>query len=176
MRNNNIVWAKTVLSVYRYLERISGAIDKIILQSGLSSKDIDGQNYFYNNIYAVSEKIIDLSQRKVTLINLKILIEDTLKEIDKKDAQILIQRFFDGNKVKEICEKSNLSMRTAFRKIDNALKVFSSRLVMKGYNWSELETMLEKEGWILNVYYNFSAKNIEEVELSKVFLARAVSM
>ena len=35
--NSDCVWAKTLLSVYRYLERIAGAIDKIIEKTGLGS-------------------------------------------------------------------------------------------------------------------------------------------
>ena len=37
---NDELWAKTLLSVYRYLERIAGAIDKIILRSGLNSANM----------------------------------------------------------------------------------------------------------------------------------------
>ncbi len=176
MKNNNIIWAKTILSVYRYLERISGAIDKIVLQCGLNCQNVSVQNYILNNTYSVSQKIIDLSERKVTLINLKVLIEDTLTEISKKDAEILILRFFDGQKVKDICALKNLSMRTAFRKIESAVTAFSSRLVMKGYTSSKFENILKNEGWINNVFIRLSAKNVDEFELSKVFLAKAVSM
>lgn len=173
---NNIIWTKTILSVYRYLERIAGAIDKIILQSGLGCQNVSTQNYFLNNTYAVSQKIIDLSERKVTLINLKILIEDTLREIPKKDAEILILRFFDGKKVKDLCELKNLSMRTAFRKIDSAVLSFTSALTRKGYDTCKLENMLESEAWIKNVYIRFSSKNVDEIQLSKVFLAKAVTL
>ncbi len=176
MKNNNIIWTKTLLSVYRYLERISGSIDKIILRNALNCRDVGGQNYFFNNTYNVSQRIINLSERKVTLINLKVLIEDTLREINKKDAQLLISKFFNGEKIKDICASYNLSTRTAFRKIDSAVSAFASRLVMKGYNAFKIEEMLKNEGWINNVYLRLSSKNIEEIELSNLFLAKAVSL
>ncbi len=174
--NDNIIWTKTILSVYRYLERISGAIDKIILQSALNSRNVSTFNYFQTNTYAISNRIIDLSDRKITLINLKILIENTLKEIKKSDAELLIQKYFDNWKIKEICQYHNLSTRTSFRKIENAVKTFSCRLSLKGYNADSIAQMLKNEGWILNVYSRFIKKNIEDFYLSNIFLAKAISM
>lgn len=175
MKNKNI-WTKTLLTVYRYLERIAGAIDKIIMQSALSSNNLTTQNYFYNNVLSVSQKILDLSERKVTLINLKVLIEQTLGELDKNDALILIEKFVDGDKTKDIMAKNNISMRTVFRKIENAQNSFSSKLLIKGYNDEKLSQMLKDEGWILNVHGRYSVKDEEEISLSGVYLAKAVSM
>ncbi len=172
----NCLWTKTLLTVYRYLERIAGAIDKIILQSGLNSGFVSGQNYYSNNVYAISQKIIDLSERKVTLINLKVLIEDVLKDIDENDAQILIEKFFDGVKTKDLVNAHGVSMRTMFRRIDGALKSFSSCLAMKGYSDATLSNMLNNEGWIKNVFMRFSDKNDEDLVLSNIFLEKAVSM
>lgn len=172
---NDLIWTKTLLTVYRYLERISGAIDKIIMQSALNSSNIVGQNYFYNNVYSISQKLIDLSERKVTLINLKVLIEETLADIDEKSAKILIEKYFDGIKSKEIAERNSISMRTVFRKITNAENGFCCRLRLKGYNGTKLENMLKYEGWINNVFLRLSEKD-DEFELSNSYLAKAVSM
>ncbi|MBP3431670.1 MAG: hypothetical protein J6K39_02320 [Clostridia bacterium] len=173
---NNYVWAKTLLMVYRYLERIAGAIDKIVMQSALNCSNISGQNYFYNNVMSISQKIIDLSERKVTLINLKILIEECLKEIPQKDAIILIEKFFDGVKTKNLVERHHISMRTVFRKIEAAVNAFSSKLMSKGYSDLKIDKMLENEGWIRNVYVRLSKAEVEDFCLSKTYLAKAVSM
>ena len=90
---NNVVWTKTMLSVYRYLQRVAGAMDRMILERGLHCTNLLGQNYFNNNVYSVTQKLIDLSQRKVTLINLKILVEETLGTIGCENAQILIEKY-----------------------------------------------------------------------------------
>ncbi len=171
----DFVWAKTLLSVYRYLERITGAIDKIILRSGLNSANICGQNFFQNNILTVTQKIIDLSERKVTLINLKILIDDTLKSIDQESAEFLIEKYFDGAKARELVERHEISIRTVFRKLDAAVKSFAIGLSKKGYPDFRLASMLENEEWILNVYRTLLNGNEEQVVLSKINLARAVS-
>ena len=173
---NECLWTKTLLTVYRYLERIAGAIDKIVLQSGLNSATLSNPNLYYNNVYSISQKIIDLSERKVTLINLKVLIEDVLSEIDGKEAEILIEKFFDGIKFRDLILRHDVSMRTIFRRYNKAMLSFSSRLAANGYSDSKLQHMVENEGWILNVYQRFANKNEDEVSLSNMFLQKAVSM
>lgn len=173
---NEIIWVKTILSVYRYLERICGAIDKIILKSALNSFNVSGQNYFYNNVFSISQKLLDLSDRKITLINLKILTEETLTEIDELSAKILIEKYFDSVKSKEIASNHNFSMRTLFRKILKAEKTFYSRLQAKGYDVSKIEELLKHETWIYNVYDRLSGKDDQEFTLSKIEFAKAVSM
>ena len=174
--DNEQVWAKTLLCVYRYLERIAGAIDKIIMRSALNSANIIGQNYFYNNVYTISQKLIDLSERKVTLINLKLLIEQTLGKMHQTDAQILIDKYVDGVKTKDIVERHNLSTRTAFRRIDSALKNFSWHLKLDGYSADVLEEMLKNEHWLNNVHLRLCKKSEDTFVLSKLELKKAVSL
>ena len=174
--NNNLIWAKTLLSVYRYFQRIAGALDKVILQSGMNCTSVCLQNFFQNNAFAVSNKIIELSQRKVTIINLKILTEDVLSEINQQDAQILIEKFVEGKKAKALAENFDISLRTIFRKIDCALGSFASRMTAKGFSHAKLCKMCEKEAWINSVFERFANKEAEEFQLSNAFLQKAVSM
>lgn len=176
MEKPNLVWAKTLLSVYRYLERIAGAIDKLVLQCGLNSANIVGQNYVINNVYAVTDKMIALSQRKVTLVNVKVLVEDILAKISKGDAQILIEKFLDGEKTKALAEKNGFSLRTVFRKIDGALSSFSKALVRAGYTDQKLQNMLSGENWIKSVFLRFSQKDDVEYVLPNISAERVVSM
>lgn len=173
---NDVLWTKTILSVYRYLERICGSIDKIIMSMALNCGDMLGQSYNVNNAYSVSQKIIDLSERKVKLINLKILTEETLKEINKKDALLLIDRYFNGTPRKELSEKNEVSLRTVFRRIEQAENTFSKRLIIKGYSALDLSEMLKEEGWINSVYLRISSENQDEICLSDKFLSKAVAM
>lgn len=173
--NNEVVWTKTLLSVYRYLERIAGAIDKIVRKSALASCDISGKNFYYNNVFSISQKIIDLSQRKVTIINLKVLIEDVLKTMREKDAQILIERYFDSTKCKDIALSKGLSMRTVFRRLESAEQSFTNVLRSKGYCQSKLNTFLKDENWIKNTYLKIAQKD-EDLCLSNAYIEKAVSM
>ena len=173
--NNEILWTKTILSVYRYLERISNAIDKIVKRSAFASGCLTQQNYYYNNVLSISQKIIDLSQRKITLINLKVLIDDVLKTISKKDAQILIERYIDCDKCKDIAQRHKLSIRTVFRRIEMAEVAFTKTIKLKGFCASKMSNFLKDEKWITNVYCRLAQKD-EDICLSNCFIEKAASM
>lgn len=174
--NNQILWTKTILSVYRYLERVCNAIDRICMQSALASGNILGSNFHNNNALAISQKLIDLSQRKVNLINLKVLTDEIFKSLSEKDAKMLILVYCDGQKRKDIAQRCNISLRTVFRRIDSAEQSFAKKLVCKGYNSFSLNKMLQGEAWIKSVYDKYCQKGNEEVSLSNIFLEKAASM
>ena len=172
----DLVWTKTLLSVYRYLERVCDAIDKIVMKNALGCADITGQNYFQNNIYSVSQRIIDLSERKVTLINLKVLVEDTLKCLNAKEAKVLIEKYVDDAKAQDIAQIHDISIRTVFRIINNAEKSFSARLRLQGWSDLKLRVMIKDEMWIKNVFNQFSEKVPENFVFSTAYLAKVASM
>ena len=149
MKSN--LWAKTILSVYRYLERISGAIDKMVERQALNSYYYFSGSSIDNGILSVSKRIIELSERKVRLINLKVLTEKALKGCDKILGQILIEKYIEGESSDNIAESLNLSPRTYFRRLTQAEEQF-------------LNSYLAEEKWILDVYKNFSRNNVENFE------------
>lgn len=173
--NEDLVWTKTILTVYRYLERISDAIDKIVLESGLNCGKFYHQNYYYNNVLSISQKMIDLSERKVTLINLKLLTEQVLGRLKEKNVSILIARYVDGCKYREICDRCHISLRTIYRRLEVSELEFSRRLIARGYDANSLHKMLANEKWILSVYNHLKEKK-NEFEVSPAFLAKVVSM
>ena len=171
----DLLWAKTLLSVYRYLERLCGSIDKIINRTGLSSINVNSQTFYYNNVYSITQRIIDLSHRKVTMINLKLLIEDILQKMRPNEASCLILRYVDGAKRRVMAEHEGVSIRTIFRKIERAEESFFKILTIKGYDDKKIEKMLKDEQWIKNVYNRLAEKDEEDFSLSNIFLQRAVS-
>ena len=172
----DLLWAKTLLSVYRYLERLCSSIDKIINRTGLSSINVNSQTFYYNNVYSITQRIIDLSHRKVTLINLKLLIEDILQKMRSNEAKCLISRYVDGAKRRVMAEHESVSLRTIFRRIERAENSFSKILQAKGYDEAKICKMLADEQWIHNVYNRLAEKDEEDFCLSSLFLQRAVSI
>ena len=73
------VWAKTLLSVYPYLEVVADDIDRQVDIIAKNSFYVTGVNFVTNSTSMVADNIIELSQRKVSLINIKVLIERLLK-------------------------------------------------------------------------------------------------
>ena len=172
----NLVWSKTLLSVYRYLERLCGAIDKIVRKTAFSGANVNSQTFYFSNVYTISQRIIDLSDRKVTLINLKLLIEDALKKMNSEDAKILIERYLDGTKRRVLAEKQGVSIRTVFRQIEKAEISFNKNLLCMGYSPTRLEKMLCNETWIKSVYDRISKKDEDDFSLSNCYIEKAASM
>ena len=166
MKSN--VWAKTTLTVYPYLVKIAGAIDRMVERRALNSFYVSGGNYLSNNLYDLANKLIDLSERKITLINLKILIEGTLKKGDRECAKLLIAKYMSKKKCGQICEMFNLSRRTYFRKIKEAEDKFENSLSRQGYNPSKFEEMLKNESWILDVKKTYEKATTEEACDAKI--------
>lgn len=160
------VWGKTLLNLYRCLENVTDSIDKIILQMGVSSGRKNSGN-FYDSLRQMN-RIIELSNNKITLINLKVMIEKSLCSLNEIHKKILILKYFDKNNNQTIIEALNLSRRTYFRKLKEAVKSFSKSLIQFGYTDNYLFNMLKNEEWIMGLYNNYSKKNDDELDSFRI--------
>lgn len=144
------IWAKTLLSSYNCLEKISSAIDSLVVSQGVSS----ARNHL--STIENAEKIINLIQRKKLLINLKVLIEQTIAELSTSSAKILVLKFFDRVKSEVCLEVLAMPRRTFFRRVDGAIAEFASKLKQHGYDSDMLKNMLKNERWIVSMHTAFS--------------------
>lgn len=164
------VWTKTVLSAYPYLIKIADAIDRIVERRALNSFYVSSVNYSSNNIYDLANNILRLSDRKVSLINLKILVEETLKKCDRGYAKLLIAKYFSRKKSAEICKMFSLPERTYFRKIKEAESQFERKMIFAGYDEKFLVNLLENEGWIFGIKTQFEKTKKEDVLFQNINL------
>lgn len=145
------IWSKTILNIYRYLERVANAIDKIVLSRAINSFFTSSSNMAFNGVWNVSQDIINLTNRKVNLINLKLITEKALSCIDEALAKVLILNFVEKRTCYECAEILNVSLRTYFRKLNKALESFSKALNRQKYDEKYFDNMLASENWILEV-------------------------
>jgi len=164
MKNN--IWAKTILSVYRYLERICDSIDKMVETKAMSSFYVYSSNFAESSVINIADKLIALTERKKTLINLKVLVCDALKKCDTTNAQILIEKYIDGDKSNDIAQRHGLPQRSYFRKLGGAESDFLQQMARLGYREENLSNFLAGEKWILEVYSRYSKEEKEDIELS----------
>ena len=155
-------WSKTILSVYKYLEALSNSIDDLIIKKCINSAFYN--NGRYSTCYDCANKIMQLTERKINLINIKVLVDDTLRLMSVNQRQLLALCYMDNVKSEDIAEMMHVSIRTFFRKKNEALSSFSKNLLLKGYNANKLEEMFCGEGWLNNLYI----RN-KELEDSKEF-------
>ena len=137
------IWCKTFLNIYRSLEKITVAIDKIVLTTGLNMSA---------DVYFTANKIIELTNRKITLINLKLLIEKQLSELPSSYAKLLILKYVDRVRGEDIASVFNISSRTYFRRHNAALKSFELCLKRNGKDHNTLLAICKKEAWIMDLY------------------------
>lgn len=154
----NHIWARTILTSYRFLERITGALDQIIEKKALASSWATG----VDGTLEVTDKIIELSERKVKLINLKLLTEGALQKMNEKDAQILIARYFDNLAPEEIMQRYSISRRSFFRHVQDGEAAFELACATLGYPIPKLESYLESEEWIKQVRSSLRQKSAGE--------------
>lgn len=154
------IWAKTLLSGYNCLEKMADAIDLAIISQGIGSS----KNHLTTMENA--EKIIDLIQRKKTLVNLKVMIENVMANIDVNSARLLVLKYFDRVKTELCLEILSLTRRTFFRRVDRALDEFACKLKHLGYDDNTLCSMLAKEYWIKEIYNALASNNVVDEQSS----------
>lgn len=146
----NEIWGKTLLSLYRHLGAISNSIDNLIKRIGINSAF---NHSVYNSAYVDSNKIIELTERKIKIINLKVLIEKALDSLKVNDLTIISLYYIDGVNYKKILESLGITERTFFRRKEMAIARFSDKLNSLGYDATKLNEYLQNENWIKNTYY-----------------------
>ena len=144
-------WTKTIFMVYRHLPKIINSIDKVFSARALNGGIMSGSACAYNDVYNLTYNLINLSERKKALINLKILADYAIKGIDKNLAKIIILRYMDGYSIKDLANHFNISERTTYRRIDEALRQASFVLNQNGYNQDKIEDSLKKEKWLFDL-------------------------
>lgn len=146
MRN----WSKTILSVYKYLEALSNSIDDLVVKKSIASAFYN--NARFNSAYDCANKVMQLTDRKINLINLKVLVEDVLSNMPLKYKKVLALSYIDGVKNEDIANIMHISDRTFFRVKNSALDIFTKTLMGMGYSKERLEEMFCGENWLKHLY------------------------
>lgn len=153
MKHNleNELWGKTLLSVYRHLQTMANSIDNLIKRIGINSAF---NNSVYNSTMLDSNKIIELTERKIKIINLKVIIEKSLNALSESNKKFLVLCYVDNLNYKKIIEILNISERTFFRRKEMAISSFAKQLSYFGFDAKKLNEYLKHENWIKNAYYH----------------------
>ena len=159
------VWSKTLLNVYDCLFNLTNEIDKIVENFALNSCNFYGFNKTFQDI----QKIIDLTDRKVTLINVKVLIENILLDLDDVSCKILTLKFVDKMPHDMVMEVLDIKRRTYFRKYNEAVSSFACKLITMGFDEEKIIKLIKNEKWILFLFNEYFEKEIskkQEPEIS----------
>ena len=169
MINNKEIWAKTMLIAYRYLAPISRAINKVFDRTVKASFYSGG---YYGDRYSaeeISQKLINLTNKKIDYINLKVIIENALSKMKHQQAKLLILRYIKEINSTTICNLFNICERTLFRRLKSAVNQFGQILEAMGYTNEKLEVVYLSDSFIKSIY-KLSADNNTNALRSGVIL------
>ena len=152
MTSNKKIWSKTLLSSYNYLGRLCDSIDKIIEKTAVNSYYCFSFQNSENSIENISKKIINFSKRKIDYINLKVIIEKALKSIPKISAKLLILKFIQKLSIERACELLNITLRSSYRRLNNALDEFCASLTTFGFTIEKLEVNYSTDPFISSIF------------------------
>ena len=165
-------WTKTILTVYRHLPKITKSIDKIFEARAIGGSVMSSNAMAYNDVYNLTNNLINLTERKKSLINLKLLADKVLTSIDRDLAKLLILRYIDGYGYDKLAEHFGVCERTIYRKMNRALDVSVYALLRNGYDENKIENMIEKENWLFEVCRETAKEDfitLDTTYLSKVY-------
>ncbi len=165
-------WSKSALSIYKYLEKMTDTIDRIVMDTSKHSNSQTMQRS--NTTYYQTRKLIEFLDRKRKMINLKVAVEDALSKLSKTDRRILGLVFIDGVKSELIAQFLGVSLRTFFRKKVMALNQFNSQMVASGFNLEYFMKEYGHEKWIVSVYEECVSKYNKEDEIMETSFVKRV--
>lgn len=151
MTTNQKLWSKTILSSYNYLEKLCESLDNLMKNTAVNSYYSYGFKNGENSVTKISNRIINLSNRKIDYINLKVLTDKALKSMPEKQTKLLIFKFIHKMQIEKVCELLKMNKRTAYRRIEKALIEFMNNLEVLGYTPEKLEVVYSSDPFIKSV-------------------------
>lgn len=145
-------WIKTLLSSYSTLPELIKTIDKIIeFQASTVSFSCDIYNGSKSTIDQV-ERVIDLTERKNSILNIYLATQKMLKNIEAEDRDFLEKRFMFNWKIDELASEFNVTTRTIYRKIDKLIDDIYKSLKINNWSLKFIELQVKDEGWLKDKY------------------------
>lgn len=146
------LWIKTLLGSMRVFPEILKAIDKIIeIQATTISFMTDIYNSS-NSTFSHAEQIIDLSERKQSVLNIYLMLQNILKNTEIDDHEFLEKKFIEKLTIAELAEEYNVSSRTIYRRIEKIIDNICRRCMLNNWSLKFIETQVQDEGWLIQKY------------------------
>lgn len=147
-KENGLIWTRTILECYNRFPRMTRSLEKAgeaLVRAGLGGGHF-ALGYTTEELF---EKMIDLNYRKTGIINLKVLLEQSLRRISPALANVLKAKFILKLDTSIIAEKENVSTRTVFRRTQRGLLSLYEVFVSLGFDDETLDREYKNEPLLL---------------------------
>lgn len=162
---NYKAFSKTLLEVYNSLEIVCERIDKMV-----DNKASEGSTYGRTgNSLELFNSIINLTERKVNLINLKLRIEQSLIKLSPIEAKVLILKYVDRLTYKQISTLTNQNIRTTFRYVEKGIENFTKNIKLNGLTEEFIRNKYSEEKWLFQICeMNETSKSLDKENLCTI--------
>lgn len=146
------LWIKTLLSSIKIFPEILKTIDKII---EIQATTISFMTDVYNSscsTFSQAEQIIDLSERKQSVLNIYLMLQSILKNTEEDDHEFLEKKFLDRLSINELAEEYGVSTRTIYRRTERILDSICKRCMLKNWSLKFIESQVKGETWLTQKY------------------------
>ena len=148
-------WIKTLISSYSTIPEIEKTVDKIIeIQASSVSFVSDIYNKNGGTIDQV-ERVIDLSERKNSLLNIFIMTKKMLQSLPAEHFEFLERKFIYNWSNEELSNYYEISLRTVYRKTDNIISEVYEFCLKNKWTLKFIESQTKQEGWMKERYLKF---------------------
>lgn len=147
------VWVKALLLSFGYIPNIIKLVDKAIASKAESP--IQGSLIFgdyKHGTYNQVEELLDMQERKLSLINIYTFVKTMVSSLDKKYQEFIDLKFVKKRTVSYISQELDIDERTAFRWSNNVINKLVIYCKENNYTSYFIESQLTREGWIKEVY------------------------
>ena len=152
----NLLYAKVALYAYPNVDAVMEQIDELVEKKALSSM------HDFSPCEAQCEKILNLTEQKKILIELKVCVDKILTKFSVEDLDLLDYKYFK-KKPKEYFEFVDTSSRQYFRKQISLVNKFSTALEKQGYD----DKKFQKECFKIDFLKELLKRVVELEKLSK---------
>ena len=157
-----ISWIKTLLWAHRILPNIVSTIDKIVLSYATSFSN--GSHIFddkTNGTFGQVDEIIKLEDRKVSLINLKIMIETMVASLPKKYKDYVELKYYQNKKYPVVALELDIDERTCYRWNKIVLTKLMKFCALNNWSLEFIVSQVKVEKWLIP-HYNKNYKLIKK--------------
>lgn len=122
-----VVWSKTILTAYPNLEQYAARLDKSM--QALACKGLGHSG----DPMELIGKMMQLNVRKETVVNVYVIVTQTLEKVKPQYREILECKYGRGMRFAQIAEHLQVCLRTVFRRYQCAMEQFVQALERSGY-------------------------------------------
>ena len=156
-------WIKTMLVIKRFLPNIICLVDKHILNMAENSQ---AGSFIFGDLsqgtYGQVEAILNMEQRKMSLVNINIMIEEMIGSLDEKYKKFVYYKYFKNKNFVFCANELDIDERTAYRW--HKLILIKLLKYCKLNNWKEefFVSQLKTEKWVMP-HFEKCCKSISNV-------------